>query len=241
MSDTLKKAIGIGASALAGAFVGSKYTENKIRREQENAKPDYQYRYAPALIQGSSIQEWESYKRQYMSKYGNTILGIAERRIKSLSQALDKLKKQNPEYAKMFDIIVPFDHQAMMNSLVPPGMKSADSGKQLNLFSMALYDDFTIGGRLGTNYALKSAIRNSVFLPNHGIEVLFDPDHKPLTMTYIKQGNALIENALDELCREIAKETKLQVSTNSEEMLTEKFYLLRYLQFTNLGDIRDII
>lgn len=241
MGDTLKKAVGIGASALAGAFVGSKYTENKIRQEQEESKPDYQYRYAPALIQGSSIQEWESYKRQYISKYGNTILSIAEKRVKSLNQALSTLKKQKPEYEKMFDIIVPFDHQAMMNSLIPSGLKSADSGKQLNLFSMAMYDDFTVGGRLGTNYALKSAIRNSIFLPNHGIEVLFDPDHKPLTMTYIKEGNTLVENSLEGLCREITKETKLQVSTNSEEMLTEKFYLLRYLQFTNLGDIRDII
>ena len=61
----LKTVLGLGTAAVLGAVVGSKVKEKMMTEEQEKQN-QYQYSYAPAVIEGTSLQEWEKYKADFL-------------------------------------------------------------------------------------------------------------------------------------------------------------------------------
>lgn len=223
---SIKNIVGLAAATAAGAYIGSKYTEAKLSQKEED--PSYQYQYAPAYVQGKMIQDWERLKAKYMTKYGSRILKAAEDRVFTLNRTLNSMKKQGG-YTDMFDLMLPFDHEAMEASLLKSGLRIHETGKRLNLFAYVCRDRFEPDGPLGANYELKRAMRGSIFLPASAV-VKFDPLRKNGTLDYIGRGDTLIQNCIADILSD-CQTMGLRCHFEPRDMETEKFYTLGTIVF----------
>lgn len=233
----LKNVIGIAAATAAGAYLGSQFTKDHIERDRnELIESTSRYQYAPALVQGQTIQQWEDLKSRYMAKYGIRILQIAETRVVSLVKTLDIMQKQGG-YSDLFPLAIPFDKAAMEKSLLRSGLRIHETGTTLILFAFVERARFDADRGLGSNYGLKKAMRDSMFL-EPSMVVKFDPERKARTMEYIERGDVLIRNATADILSDI-QALGLRCAFTTKAMDSEKFYSMATIDF--MDDIRTLV
>lgn len=228
----LKKWITLGAAAAAGAFVGSKYTESKMEKEMEEAKKNaYQYSYAPSIIEGSTLQEWERAKGEYAAKYGSKVVSLALKHNKHLESMLDQLSSQRKEWENMLPAALFYDEALIKSALYPTGNQVKNTGKLLIPFIFVDSARFNPDRDLGTSYLLKRAVRTSLFLPSHYARDL-EVDRRAATVEYLVACNDLIQREMESLMKDLSSMKELgEPSLSTREMVTEKFYQEMVISF----------
>lgn len=224
MAKTLKKAVTLGAAVAAGAVVGSKITSDAKDKEMEErlAEARQNYSYAPAYINGMTIQDWQPIVAQYIAKYGKKLVSTACLYNENTQRILDKFKASKAEWKEFPDVFLPFDRETIEKSLIRSGTSIAKTGEIMTPFLFIDHQSFGVGQKKGTTYGLKEAVRNSLFLDAKS-SAFFLGDRKLEVLDYVKACNEIIFRQAKEMINDLER-MGITASYYTEDMTTEKFY-----------------
>ena len=219
----LKTVLGLGTAAVLGAVVGSKVKEKMMTEEQEKQN-QYQYSYAPAVIEGTSLQEWEKYKADFITNYGIKIINLVNKMNDDLVKMEAELRKKKPEYADMPDVVIPYTIEAMKNDFYRKGLNISKTGQILIPFVFLDAERFATDRDLGASYALRNAVKTSALL-KPGQYRCFELDKLDVTRQYIRDMRILIDQKMGKLFKDLVKIGIPDASFIPQPLESEKLYI----------------
>ena len=232
----LKTVLGLGTAAVLGAVVGSKVKEKMMTEEQEKQN-QYQYSYAPAVIEGTSLQEWERYKADFIANYGSKIINLANKLNDDLVKMETELRKKRAEYADMPDVVIPYTTEAMKNDFYRKGLSVSKTGQLLIPFVFLDAERFANDRDLGASYALRNAVKTSALL-KPGQYRYFELDKLDVTRQYIRDMRTLIDQKMGQLFKDLVKIGIPDASFIPQPLESEKLYIAMTIHVVD--DIRTL-